>query len=163
MIRLTDAFEDLAARATPTAITATDPSRLLAGARAEAHRRNRRRRAAVAGVGVGVAAALTAALGFWSDTNAPGVETRNLPVATAPPIDPLPPPRREPPSQSTNPPSEPAPAERPAPGAWSDDGSSAPPVDDPTWSEPGPMPPGTTTSTTSARSGTTSTRPGTRP
>lgn len=153
MIRLNDAFEDLAARARPDA---TDPSRVLAVARSEASRRNRRRRVVVAGMGLGVAATLTVALGIWSDDHAPGVETRNLPVATDRVTEPPPTSRPAHPPGGTNVPAEPAPAEAgPAPDAWSDDRSSDPLSDSPsdppaeggTWSDETPRPPGTTTST----------------
>jgi hypothetical protein len=80
MTRLTDAFDELAARATPVSSDS-----VLAGARAEALRRNRRRRAGLAGAGLAAAAAVAIVLGLVVARDAGDhVETDDGPVATSP-------------------------------------------------------------------------------
>ena len=76
MTRLTDAFDQLSARATPAA-----PEDVLAGARTEVRRRVRRRRVGVAAAGV---AAVALAVGLVLRDPGDRVETDDGPVATSP-------------------------------------------------------------------------------
>jgi hypothetical protein len=95
MTRLTDALDQLAARATPES-----PSSVLAAARAEARRRSRRRRAGMAGAAVGLAAAVALVLGLVADRG-DRVETDDGPVATSPTTEPA---TTVPPASTTAPP-----------------------------------------------------------